>query len=370
MTNAEEVGERAWQADKRDFVADCRDEVADERDRLADEREVTADTNEQQADEREAAIHERHRQLDLRAAALGIPPGATEVASGERAAAERSAAARTRAAAHSAREQRNGERADTRRSRQEATERRDAAAPPTGLALAFAEVARYLLQAENFDDILTRIAETAVATVSGCDMASVSLRDAGVYRTAAATHAPAFEADEAQYDANEGPCIDAMGATVVHAPSFPDDRWPALAGRPVACGVQAAVAYQLAAIDAPKEALVGSLNAYAKSAQAFDTEAQEIGLILASHGSVAVRAVREREALERLGQQLHEALLSRDVIGQAKGILMERLKMTPEDAFDALRFSSQRLNLKLRQIAEQLAETGDWETQPPVPPSS
>jgi AmiR/NasT family two-component response regulator len=52
-------------------------------------------------------------------------------------------------------------------------------------------------------------------------------------------------------------------------------------------------------------------------------------------------------------------LLSRDVIGQAKGILMERLKITPEDAFDLLRRSSQSLNLKLRDVARGLAESGE-----------
>jgi AmiR/NasT family two-component response regulator len=54
-------------------------------------------------------------------------------------------------------------------------------------------------------------------------------------------------------------------------------------------------------------------------------------------------------------------LLSRDVIGQAKGILMERLKVTPEDAFDLLRRASQQLNIKLREVARGLAETGGLE---------
>ncbi len=53
------------------------------------------------------------------------------------------------------------------------------------------------------------------------------------------------------------------------------------------------------------------------------------------------------------------ALLSRDVIGQTKGILMERLKLTPEDAFEALRLASQRLNIKLHAVASGLAETGE-----------
>ncbi len=57
---------------------------------------------------------------------------------------------------------------------------------------------------------------------------------------------------------------------------------------------------------------------------------------------------------------LEEALLSRDVIGQAKGILMERLHMTAEQAFEELRTASQRQNRKVRDIAAELAETGEW----------
>ncbi|MGH2717097.1 MAG: ANTAR domain-containing protein, partial [Actinomycetota bacterium] len=213
-----------------------------------------------------------------------------------------------------------------------------------------------------------RIVETAVATVSGCAMASVTVRlEGGSFRTEASTHEAATQADNAQYEANEGPCLDAIDAKIVYTPSFPDPRWPRLAAHPVEWGVQGAVSYQLAAVVPPHEPLAGSLNAYATTPEAFDDEAREIGLILASHGSVAVRAVREREALEQLDRQLHDALLSRDVIGQAKGILMERLRMTPEDAFDALRRSSQTLNLKLREIAERLAATGEWTDAAPGP---
>ena len=70
-----------------------------------------------------------------------------------------------------------------------------------------------------------------------------------------------------------------------------------------------------------------------------------------------------------MGRQLHHALSSRDVIGQEKGILMERLHLTPEDAFDALRRSSQRLNIKLREVATRLAETGEFE-EDAFPPRS
>src|SRR6478735_11601375 len=75
----------------------------------------------------------------------------------------------------------------------------------------------------------------------------------------------------------------------------------------------------------------------------------------------SLRAVHERSALQQLEHNLNAALSSRDVIGQAKGILMERLNLPPEEAFDALRRSSQRLNEKLREVASRLAETGQFD---------
>jgi AmiR/NasT family two-component response regulator len=102
---------------------------------------------------------------------------------------------------------------------------------------------------------------------------------------------------------------------------------------------------------------------------AFDDQAQEIGLILAAHASLAARAVQERSRLDTLGTNLQRALLSRDVIGQAKGILMERLKITPEDAFDVLRHASTRLNLKLHELARGIAETGQLPSIPQSDPA-
>ena len=82
----------------------------------------------------------------------------------------------------------------------------------------------------------------------------------------------------------------------------------------------------------------------------------------AVEGQAAAEAVRERDALEDVARNLHKALLSRDVIGQAKGILMERLKLTPEQAFDALRQASNQLNEKLHAVAFRFAETGELNT--------
>ena len=191
-------------------------------------------------------------------------------------------------------------------------------------------------------------------------MASVTLHERSGYRTAASTDPAATAVDQAQYQSHEGPCLDAVDAAIVYAESFPDERWPTLASRPTESGVQSALSYRLAAASSGiADSGDGSLNSYGVIPSAFNDTAQEIGLILAAHASVAARAVDERSTLRSLGRDLQQALLSRDVIGQAKGILMERLNITPEDAFDLLRRSSQHLNLKLRDVARGLAETGE-----------
>jgi hypothetical protein len=340
--------ERAWAADKRDFVADRRDEVADERDRVADARDRTAD-------DREAELDKWERQLDDRAAELGGP------AEESGASAQRAEARAGRSQARQNRDKARAKRTIAAADRDESRKRRQADAPPTRLAMVFADIAEQLYDADSFDDVLSRIAHAAVSTIAGCRMASVTLCERSGYRTVASTDPAATAVDQAQYQSHEGPCLDAVDAPMVYAQSFPDERWPTLASRPIESGVQSALSYRLAAASsATADSGAGSLNSYGVVPSAFNDTAQEIGLILAAHASMAARAVDERSILQSLGRDLQQVLLSRDVIGQAKGILMERLKITPEDAFDLLRRSSQHLNLKLRDVARGLAETGEF----------
>lgn len=105
---------------------------------------------------------------------------------------------------------------------------------------------------------------------------------------------------------------------------------------------------------------LGALNLYARSVGAFTDESEKVGLLFAAHAAIAYAGVR-KEA------QLAAALASRDVIGQAKGILMERYKITGERAFLVLAHASQHANRKLADIADELVRTG---TVPgPRPPS-
>ena len=107
------------------------------------------------------------------------------------------------------------------------------------------------------------------------------------------------------------------------------------------------------------------LAALIAACEAFTSEDADTAILLTAHLGVLLRlAVMTFEA-NTLVNQLTEAVTTRDVIGQAKGILMERQRLTAGQAFDVLRAASQRLNRKLRDVADQLATSGEIATDPP-----
>jgi hypothetical protein len=99
------------------------------------------------------------------------------------------------------------------------------------------------MRQKTYEEVLTKVAEAAVI-VAGGELASVTLREAGGYRTGGATGEQASAVDQAQYDVDEGPSLDAFSAPLVDAPSFPDDRWPRLGAQPVKHGVESSVSYR------------------------------------------------------------------------------------------------------------------------------
>jgi GAF domain-containing protein len=162
--------------------------------------------------------------------------------------------------------------------------------------------------------------------------------------------------DLLQTELAEGPCLDAVWEQeVVGVDDLGnDDRWPRFAERAAALGVGSMLCFQLF-VEGDR---LGALNLYSRSAGAFDAEGQDIGLVFASHAAVAL-AGAEHE------QNLRAAMTNRDHIGQAKGILMERYKLTAEQAFDVLARVSQELNRKLGDVAREVSDTG---AVPVVPP--
>ena len=103
----------------------------------------------------------------------------------------------------------------------------------------------------------------------------------------------------------------------------------------------------------------GALNLYSRSPAAFSIDDRARGILLASLAGLAFTTARSHDEEELKSIQLQAALATREMIGQAQGILMERESISADQAFDILRQASQHLNVKLRVVAQSLVDTGE-----------
>ena len=212
-----------------------------------------------------------------------------------------------------------------------------------GLADAFADMARALLAEDDVQHTLQKICDLAVETIDGCDHAGISFLKGGKVDTPAASDDVPRHVDVIQYEVGEGPCLDAIREHEVFETGDlgNERRWPHFAGRAQReTGITSMLCFRLFV----EGDTLGALNLHSKAADAFGEESRTVGLVFAAHAAVALSTAMHDE-------QMEEALQSRDLIGQAKGMLMAREGITSDQAFDMLRRASQRLNVKLRDIA-------------------
>jgi GAF domain-containing protein len=180
----------------------------------------------------------------------------------------------------------------------------------------------------------------------------VSAFDGEEIRTVGATDPRAELIDSVQYETQEGPCWVAateLRRLVITANTAEDERWPKFSRRTASeVGVFSMMACRLVTGDPPRAK--GALNYYAAEPGSFSEEDQHLAILLAAVTAVVLDAA-ERQA------QLSEALETRSVIGQAMGILMAQSDVSADAAFDQLRAASQRMNMKLRDLAQAIAES-------------
>ncbi len=197
------------------------------------------------------------------------------------------------------------------------------------------------------DTVVAELAEHAAAEIPGAQYAGITLtRKAKRVETPAATHHWPILLDKIQQRHLEGPCLTAAWEeTTVHVRDletderFPNYRRDGLAETPI----RSIMAFQMFIAGET----LGALNVYAEQPNAFSDESRTLGLIFAAHSSVAWNSAR-REA------QFQRALASRDIIGQAKGMIMERYRVDAVQAFELLRKLSQDSNVALVQVAADL----------------
>ena len=222
------------------------------------------------------------------------------------------------------------------------------------LSSAIRELTTVLIRDESLQETLDGIVELARRTVPGCDNASVTMVVQGSPTTTAATDRVVLEVDLLQYKANEGPCLDAYRQRHAVRVDFlvEPERYVHLAPGAVEAGVASVLSSPL---EVRGEA-IGALNLYSTGDGGFTPKSEEIALLLAGQAAVVIANAQVYENSRNLVSQLEEALESRDVIGQAKGILMAAERVGAEQAFDMLRRASQRQNRKLRDIARDLVD--------------
>ena len=218
------------------------------------------------------------------------------------------------------------------------------------LAVQFSELARALQQPDDPRRTLEGVVQAALRLIPGTDEASIS---AVLNRKRVSSEAPSGELaqviDALQDELGQGPCLDAVfeQETVRVADMANETRWPQFTQRALRAGAAGMLSFQLY-VEGDN---LGALNLYSRTPGTFDDESEHIGLLFASHAAVAYAAVQQHAGLTR-------SVATRQLIGQAQGILMERHKITADRAFGLLVQVSQHRNIKLRDVAEALADTG------------
>jgi GAF domain-containing protein len=215
---------------------------------------------------------------------------------------------------------------------------------------------RALYSAGSVGDTLVQVVDLSVITIDGCDFAGIFMMDGGQVTTPVSTDPVVIELDGLQHRAGEGPCLDAvaMGSPFYADDLSEDGRWPSFGPAATELGVRSLYGVPLLFNGTP-----GALNLYARYPNAFGVIDRGKAVLLAAMADLALSSAQTHEVEERRNTSLHAALATREVIGQAQGILMERERISSDEAFDVLRRASQHLNVKLRDVAQDLVDTGE-----------
>jgi GAF domain-containing protein len=225
---------------------------------------------------------------------------------------------------------------------------------PDHLSEGIAELSRLLVNEEALDDTLQRVADLACRYVGDADVAGVTLLRDGKPSTTVYTDPTSPQIDSAQYETGIGPCLEAFRQQRVFRvdSTAEDEQFPAFSQAAAEHGIQSTISFPLAV----RGNGIGALNLYSKQLGAFSADAEKVGMVFADQASVALANAQLYASAYRMTQQLQEALTSRAVIDQAKGILMGQHRVGADEAFDILRTTSQRENRKLRDLAQELVD--------------
>lgn len=225
-------------------------------------------------------------------------------------------------------------------------------------AEAMEQLGRLSLRELSMDSLLKTVAELSRLAMPGEPETSVLLLVKDRPTTVVHTGQLALDLDETQYERNHGPCLNAArtGELTEIADTRSDSRWPDYTRRAAERGNLSSLSVPLV-IDRDAR-VTGALNVYARRPDAFDAESRAVAARFVPYAAVATGNLYAYQSARDMADDLQTALESRTVIDQAKGILMERYRLTPERASQVLAQASLHADRKLREVADQLVQTG------------
>ncbi len=223
------------------------------------------------------------------------------------------------------------------------------------LANSLATISGLLISEEKLEAILELVTALTSRTLPNADGVSVTLVQDGRYTSAVYTNELTRRVDSWQYTTGQGPCLSALKDRHAYmACDLPTEtRWAGFAPMAVDEGVLSIMAIPLKPMGEP----IGTLNIYSSERAAFDEAHLDIASLFAQQAAIVLANAMAYSSEQLANGQLREALESRELIGQAKGILMARERCSADAAFDILREVSQRTNRKLREVAQDVVDS-------------
>lgn len=217
-------------------------------------------------------------------------------------------------------------------------------------------LAMVVLVGRDLAEVLGEITTISRRAMPGSDAASITLIRGEEPFTAAHDGKMAVDADELQYQRGYGPCMDAgrSGQVFLIEDMRTEQRWPDYTQHAAAQGVGSSLSVPLPF----QTTTIGALNNYASSSHAFKENDVAMSEEIASWVAFAVGNASAAAVTAEEAAHMRAAMASRAVIEQAKGILMERHKIVADQAFTLLTRASQHTNIKLRDVADDLVNTG------------
>jgi GAF domain-containing protein len=246
------------------------------------------------------------------------------------------------------------------------TDRISADTVADGLAAVLAQLGGVVLSTETLETAVALVTRLAAVTLPSTAGAGVTLVDSRGRRTTAASDTLVAEADALQYGFDSGPCLTAWSdqVTVRIDDLTVEDRWPRWTAAAAELGIRAMVSLPLVA----EGVSVGAIKVYSREPGVYDAQAEQVLALFAQQAAVLLVNMLTLTDARRLSAQLSDALQRRDLIGQAKGVLIARGASDEEMAFAMLVAASQRTNIKVHEVARQLMASLHTPRPAPQPP--